>query len=163
MLDQPEKQNVGNGGAHHAHRQQRQPGRHAGHARGPQPQRGQGQAERGADLAAGRRDQWRQARQVALGVAGRNAVADTGEQAGQQRPARRHARCGRLEAGLVPGQQGHAGKPDDQPGHAPAGQLVLQPGPGDQRAEHRHGGIQDRCQPGADGQQRKGKAGKRNA
>lgn len=114
VADQAEEQDVGQAGAHHAQHQQGQHGVGAGPLGRPEPQRGQGQAQRGADLAAGGGDQGRYAGEKALGVAAADAVADGGQQAGQHGPAGGDAMGVGLEAGFVPSQQGHAYKTNHQ-------------------------------------------------
>ena len=63
-----------------------------GIVRRPEPERRQGQQQRGADLAAGGGGQRRHAAQIAARGAGREAVAQAGRQAGRHRPAARRDR-----------------------------------------------------------------------
>ena len=110
---------------------------------GAKPQRRQGQSQSGADLAAGGRDQWRQAGDVFFGETGRQRIAGRGPQTGQHRPSRRNARCVGLEAGLSACQKHHTAKADGQTHRARQAGLVTQPNPGHDRAKQGHGGVQN--------------------
>ncbi len=96
---------------------------------------------------------------MALGKTGRYAVAQAGQQASHDGPGARQAIGIGLEAGFIPGQQRNASKAEQQPDDARAVRSVLQPDPGHQRAKQGDGGVQNRRQPGADGQQGIAKAG----
>ena len=160
--DEPEEQDVGKAGAENPQRQQREPGLQAGHLRGPQPQGRQHQEQRGPDLAARGGGQRGRALQVAPGGAGRHPVTEAGAQAGQHGPQRMHVAAG-LQPCRAARQQGHPGKADHQSGQARAIGPLAEPGPGHQRAEHGHGGVQHRRQAAVDVDQREGEQGKRQA